>query len=163
MDAALLTIRGEEARLMNTKRLAIMFFGVTLVLGMAGQAQALPMVYQVTGAFGDTSQISGTLTVDSNTFLNLNPVRAYNLTTETVGTFLGFTYTTSNSNLTSFFNNTTGRTTINIGSFFNPSRSLTLSGYMPSHLTKVSSWTSVLGMRTDYPADILDFPVRFHA
>jgi len=118
---------------MTTKRVTTMLLGVVLVLGMAGQAQAIPMTYKVSGSFGDGAQINGFLTIDPSAIIwgIFNPVQNYSFST-TNGSMPGFTYNQSTSNM-SFFANRTGSTTMTIGSFFSyPRRSLNLSGYVPN-------------------------------
>ncbi len=116
---------------MTTKRVTTMLLGVVLVLGMAGQAQAVPMTYKVAGSFGDGAQINGFLTIDPSAIIGgFNPVQNYSFST-TKASMPGFTYNQSTSNLR-FFANSIGSTTMTIGSRFSyPRRSLNLSGYVP--------------------------------
>jgi hypothetical protein len=128
MDAALLTIRGEEARLMNTKRLAIMFFGVTLVLGMAGQAQAISYQWSVNGTFNDGGTLSGTLDVDTSLAA---PVTAWNLTTTSgSSSVLGITY--NGPGFLNFASTNTATQTSLVLTVFIANSTLTLAGYTPN-------------------------------
>ena len=63
---------------MITKRLTMMLSGVALVLGLAGQAQAMPYQWDIDGIFNDGGTLKGTLTIDHT---DLNPIQDYNLTT----------------------------------------------------------------------------------
>jgi hypothetical protein len=109
---------------MNTKRITMMLFGVILVFGIAGQAQAVPIEYNVYGMFDDGGEISGMMTIDSDPGApEPAPIVDWSLTTSG-GEITGFTY-----------NDTTSFLLVNAGSWTvttNFGRTLLLGGYSPS-------------------------------
>ena len=109
---------------MNTKRITMMLFGVILVLGIAGQAQAVPMEYTVSGMFDDGGELLGMMTIDSDPGApEPAPIVDWSLTTSGGG-ISGFTY-----------NDTTSFLLVNAGSWTvttNFGRTLLLGGYSPS-------------------------------
>jgi hypothetical protein len=111
---------------MNTKRITMMLFGVILVLGIAGQAQAVPMEYAVSGMFDDGGELLGMMTIDSDPGApEPAPIVDWSLTTSGGG-ISGFTY-----------NDTTSFLLVNAGSWTvttNFGRTLLLGDYSPSLL-----------------------------
>ena len=109
---------------MNIKRITMMLFGVILVLGIAGQAQAVPMEYLVSGMFDDEGELWGMMTIDSDPGApEPAPIVDWSLTTSGGG-ISGFTY-----------NDTTSFLLVNAGSWTvttNFGRTLLLGGYSPS-------------------------------
>jgi hypothetical protein len=87
---------------MTTKRLTLMLLGVALVIGMAGQAQAVRST--VTGNFNEGGRLSGILDIDSSPGCCINYVIDYTLTTSggtdaSGNAVSSFIYTSGNSNL----------------------------------------------------------------
>jgi hypothetical protein len=109
---------------MNTKRITMLLFGVILVLGIAGQAQAVPMQYTVSGMFDDGGKLLGQMTIDSDPGApEPAPIVDWSLTASGGG-ITGFTY-----------NDTTSFLLVNAGSWTvatNFGRTLLLAGYSPS-------------------------------
>ena len=102
----------------------MMLFGVILVLGIAGQAQAVPMEYNVSGMLEDGGELLGMMTIDSDPDApEPAPIVNWSFTTSGGG-ISGFTY----SDTTSFLLVNAGSWTLatNIG------HTLLLGDYSPS-------------------------------
>ncbi|WNM64037.1 PEP-CTERM sorting domain-containing protein [Candidatus Nitrospira neomarina] len=117
---------------MNAKRFLTTLLGVALVFGMAGQAQAVSMPFDVYGGLSGEGSIAGTMDIDSDAgfFGNINPLT---WTFTTAGGFdpngnpiNSFAYNPGTASLS--FNSAFGTLIL---TDFSTGRSLTFSGYNP--------------------------------
>ena len=128
----------------------MMLFGVILVLGIAGQAQAVPMPYTVSGTFDDGGELMGQMTIDSDPGApEPAPIVNWSFTTSGGG-ISGFTYSDTTSfqftgsisreysggGISGFtYDDSTSFLLVNAGSWTvstNFGRTLLLGGYSPS-------------------------------
>ena len=117
---------------MNTKRLIAMVLGMALGLGIAGQAQAVSMTYNVVGSFNDGGSLLGTLDIDSSAGWVGN-ITNWNLTTSGGSSGIsGFTYNLSTSAVLLNTAALTITSTLTTTGSLMASRSLSFSGYSPT-------------------------------
>jgi len=119
---------------MKTKQFTRVLLGVALVFGLAaGQAQAVPITYNVNATFNDLGSLNGTMDINSSA-LGTGFISNWNLTTTGgLSGISGVTYNTSNSSIGFFgLQNTANQTVLFSGSIFGSNRTLELSGYNPT-------------------------------
>ena len=119
---------------MKIKQFTRVFLGVALAFGLAaGQAQAVPTPYKVSGTFNDGGSLTGTLEIDSSAFF-VGFISNWNLTTIGGSSGItGATYDSSNSSIGFFgLQNTANQTVLFSGNIFGSNRTLELANYTPT-------------------------------